>query len=188
MQIETRMCKGCLEILPLDEENFYKSSRQNPERPTKFEHRCKVCCKSQVKSRSRTIEGKLARRAYESTDQYRHNKALREKRYRQENPDGYKDSRLRSTFNITLSEYNDLLDKQGGGCAVCRAKPSDQKRSLHVDHDHSCCNGYRSCGKCVRGILCTKCNTAMGLANESIETLSSMIDYLRSNNGSKLGT
>jgi len=33
--------------------------------------------------------------------------------------------------------------------------------SLHVDHDHNCCNGVKSCGKCVRGIICNRCNKAV---------------------------
>lgn len=59
-------------------------------------------------------------------------------------------------FGITGDEYRALLAKQGGRCAICQRKPG--KYRLSVDHDHECCPGARSCGKCIRGLLCGDCN------------------------------
>lgn len=59
-------------------------------------------------------------------------------------------------------------------CAIC-ARVDD----LNIDHDHACCPGEQSCGKCVRGILCRSCNTALGYAKDSTETLEGMIAYLK---------
>lgn len=45
---------------------------------------------------------------------------------------------------------------------MCR-EPFEDDRRIYVDHDHGCCPGEgRSCGKCVRGLLCLRCNTALG--------------------------
>jgi len=41
------------------------------------------------------------------------------------------------------------------GCNICG---EFTERHLQIDHDHNCCNGVRSCGKCVRGIVCNRCN------------------------------
>jgi hypothetical protein len=49
-----------------------------------------------------------------------------------------------------------------------------------VDHDHACCPGERSCGKCVRAILCMNCNNALGCVRDNIEILRKMISYLES--------
>lgn len=57
---------------------------------------------------------------------------------------------LRRNYNISLEEYNQLLEAQGGGCAICGKRPEQQKTNLAVDHDHK--TGT------VRGILCTSCN------------------------------
>lgn len=48
----------------------------------------------------------------------------------------------------------------GDSCGICGYRPSIGEKALHIDHDHSCCPGQRSCGKCVRGVLCYPCNAA----------------------------
>lgn len=54
-------------------------------------------------------------------------------------------------LGVTDAEYTALLTVQGGGCAICNAKP--KTRRLHVDHDHAT-------GE-VRGLLCHRCNRAL---------------------------
>src|SRR5688572_4448290 len=80
-------------------------------------------------------------------------------------------------FGLTKESYADILLKQGGGCAICGETEGVAGRSLHVDHDRNCCNRRQSCGKCVRGILCSGCNTALGLLGE--KNLEAAIGYLR---------
>ena len=89
---------------------------------------------------------------------------------------------LRYSYGITLEQYNAMAAKQGGGCAVCGQSPRgtglNQKR-LHVDHDHSCCSGKKkTCGRCLRGLLCSNCNIAMGLLNDDPEKLRALASYL----------
>lgn len=59
-------------------------------------------------------------------------------------------------------------------CEVCGG--SDK---LHVDHDHNCCSGAGSCGKCVRGVLCSSCNWALGNVKDKVSTLQGLIEYLQ---------
>lgn len=92
----------------------------------------------------------------------------------------YAGSLLTRKFNITPREYSQMLDAQGGVCAICKKAPSDKR--LAVDHDHSCCpETGSSCGKCIRGLLCWMCNTAIGNMNDDIARLEAAIAYLRSN-------
>lgn len=77
-------------------------------------------------------------------------------------------SRLRSQFNISVEEYDQILDAQGGVCAVCK-KPPTTKR-LAVDHDHA--TGL------IRGLVCWWCNKLIGAANDDAERLRSASDYL----------
>jgi len=68
-------------------------------------------------------------------------------------------------FGVTAERYRELLERQGGACAACNQPESAEYggnvKSLAVDHDHACCPGKRSCGECVRGLLCQACNTAL---------------------------
>lgn len=81
-------------------------------------------------------------------------------------------------YKLTPDDYDVLLAKQGGGCAICGVVPILKER-LHVDHDHKCCPARkRSCGKCVRGLLCSACNTMLGHAKDDTARLLRAIDYL----------
>ena len=70
--------------------------------------------------------------------------------------------RLREAYGITADQYDLMLAAQGGGCAICGVTPEHFKLAMPVDHDHACCPGRKSCGQCVRGILCPFCNNALG--------------------------
>lgn len=81
--------------------------------------------------------------------------ALQEKRRKT----GY---HFRRYFNITLERYDQMVSEQGGVCAICRKPPSGKRARLVVDHDHACCpESGRSCGACVRGLLCVGCNVKL---------------------------
>jgi hypothetical protein len=68
---------------------------------------------------------------------------------------------LRTTFGLTLEQYDEILEAQGGVCAICGAPPGE--KNLGVDHDHACCPSSRkTCGKCIRGLLCMNCNQELG--------------------------
>lgn len=63
---------------------------------------------------------------------------------------------IRSKYNILYSEFLAMAQK---GCNVCG---EFTERHLQVDHDHNCCNKPSSCGKCVRGVVCNRCNQTIG--------------------------
>lgn len=85
---------------------------------------------------------------------------------------GYDPRRFRR-HNITKEYYDTLLNKYNNKCWIC--KSSD---AVHIDHDHSCCPGGYSCGKCIRGLLCSNCNTAIGLFKDNKLLLLEAIKYL----------
>ena len=83
-------------------------------------------------------------------------------------------------YSITVEQYMTLLESQGGVCKLCKKEDSSFRTRLSVDHDHSCCPNEKSCGKCIRGLLCHHCNITLGAARDDIQTLQNMIDYLKS--------
>lgn len=82
------------------------------------------------------------------------------------------------TYNLTIQQYWALYEAQGGHCALCQRATGKAKR-LAIDHDHACCPGSTSCGRCVRGLLCGPCNKFLGHARDLIEFFQRCIDYLK---------
>lgn len=80
-------------------------------------------------------------------------------------------------YGLNEDQYAALLDAQGGVCAVCR-QVCARGTELSVDHDHTCCPGTRSCGKCVRGLLCRACNAGIGLLRDDPALVQSAATYL----------
>jgi hypothetical protein len=82
------------------------------------------------------------------------------------------------TYRITKEQHITLWESQGRACAICK-KPIDRTgKKTHIDHDHACCAGDRSCGKCIRGLLCDNCNHALGMFQDSATVLQEAMTYL----------
>ena len=92
-----------------------------------------------------------------------------------DNRDKVRWNTLWSKYRLRKDDYEELLARQGGKCGICQKEfGQDQPR---VDHDHSCCDGRISCGKCVRGLLCDICNKRLG-AYEAIIQEPNLTIYL----------
>jgi hypothetical protein len=82
------------------------------------------------------------------------------------------------SYKLSSVQYTELMTSQKGKCAICKIEFTERIKP-HVDHNHSCCPTQKTCGKCIRGLLCTKCNTMLGHANDSPELLKTAIRYLK---------
>lgn len=94
---------------------------------------------------------------------------------RKKNPGRAKNADLKKSFGITIEEYNAILEKQKGVCAICGEKETAKGnggivRNLAVDHDHET-------GE-IRGLLCSNCNNGLGRFKDSPNLLTNAIDYL----------
>lgn len=67
---------------------------------------------------------------------------------------------MATKYRISVFDYASMMQN---GCAVC----GTDEVQLSVDHDHSCCPGVRSCGKCVRGPLCQPCNLLLAAVDRT---------------------
>lgn len=81
-------------------------------------------------------------------------------------------AKVKSRYGITHSEYESILAMQGGACAICGTEDTGYWDRFHIDHCHT--TGH------VRGLLCTKCNTGLGMFLDNRELLLSAIKYLDS--------
>jgi hypothetical protein len=75
-------------------------------------------------------------------------------------------------YGVTPEQVAQMLYYQDGGCAVCGHIPSEKdKKGLGLDHCHAT-------GK-VRGLLCVRCNAALGMINDSVDILSKLIIHVQ---------
>lgn len=87
-----------------------------------------------------------------------------------------RERQLKHKYGITLKEYEELLEKQGGCCAICKTPrnrtsgTNEEKWNYSVDHNHET-------GK-VRGLLCNQCNRGLGMFLDDKNILLAARDYL----------
>lgn len=75
--------------------------------------------------------------------------------------------KLERMFSITQQDYENILALQNHRCALCQKDRCITGKNFAVDHDHDCCPGDRSCGECIRGLLCSApCNWGLEMNRE----------------------
>lgn len=161
-----RTCPECGETKPLDGFNAEKRGREGRSA------RCKECRNRQLRQR------------WKDDPEYRIRKRAASKAWADAHPwpggryARYRDATLKRNYGITHEDYEQRLADQGGGCAICGDPPPDN-RCYPVDHDHNCCPKEQTCGKCLRGILCVKCNVGLGNYRDRPDLLIKAAEYLR---------
>lgn len=158
-------CIGCHKNLSLDNFNNKKRGRFHKS------NYCKTC--TQVQSRKYQEENK--EKLKEKTNIYRKlNKekiAERQKEIYQKNKDtSFKTYRLKSKYNLSIEDYNEMEKSQNFCCMICKKEKSLLKGGLVVDHCHET-------GK-VRSLLCWKCNVGIGSFFDNSTALKQAAEYI----------
>jgi len=124
----------------------------------------------------RDLINKRARERRKTDPEYRAKQIEYSRLWRKNNPGKMafmkKKSILKHTYGLTLEQYNEMVNRNGGRCYICNKikKRNNCKNGLCVDHDHK--TGQ------VRGLLCHSCNRALGLLGDDIKILKLAIKYL----------
>ena len=91
------------------------------------------------------------------------------------NPKSIRAGKLRREYGLSYDDYQYLWEQQDGVCAICfkveRSMSNGKVRSLAVDHDHAT--------KQIRGLLCDKCNRAVGFLDDDPLRAEALARYLR---------
>jgi len=175
-----RVCTSCKDELPLTSEYFTKA----PKGLGGLSAKCKICQQIYyLKNKERLLL---------KQDLWRVNNKDKRNKYLEENKDKITEVRrkwavkrastkrtqhLFRTYGIEEIELSDKMNKQSGCCEICGNTLIDRSGSNNfcVDHNHTT-------GE-VRGLLCKKCNTALGMLEESIESANMLIKYIEKYNG-----
>ena len=145
--VQLKQCPKCGELKPLGDFHNDKNSQDGKTR------RCKEC--NNTASRDRWPIAKL-------TQKPRNPEVTRARflRWNINNPERRHHNRLLHRYGQTLDDYYAILEEKGG-CGICGTDQPGGRSGLWFqgDHDHDCCKGKVSCGKCFRGFVCHRCNT-----------------------------
>lgn len=160
-----KRCSKCGVEQPLD--NFYKAKGTRDG----FRGDCKSCFQARAKERYPLVREQAIARAkqwrIDNIERFR--EVQRERRTRPEVKAKERAGHLKRKFGITPETYDEMLAGQDGGCAICRRPPRDDI-ALHVDHEHGT-------GR-VRGLLCFRCNNALGDFEDDAPLLMRAVDYV----------
>jgi hypothetical protein len=147
-----KTCSACGTAKPLGDFYTYMDKRRGRRRmhPT-----CKLC--SNAKSRAYSAA---------NAEKVSENK----RRYYRENIDALKEKGRFARYGVTEEQFVALLEGQGGRCAICFSDDPGRGKDWNVDHDHAT--------GAVRGLLCSKCNLALGGFRDDASLLRSAVAYL----------
>ena len=88
------------------------------------------------------------------------------------NRDKVRWNRLWTNYRMRQGDWDRMFSEQGGLCYLCRSS-----EPTCVDHDHNCCPNDRSCGQCVRKLLCQPCNIFVGQLETRQHLLKDALQY-----------
>jgi len=95
------------------------------------------------------------------------------KEYRIKNKKNEKESnrlyQKKNKYGLLPEEYYSLFINQQNKCAICGLEFNENNKGF-VDHCHITNK--------IRGLLCTKCNSLLGMANDNKDILQKAIEYL----------
>ena len=158
-------CSRCETFKAADANNF------QPSVITRGSGVCKPCKHAQKREYYRRNREKCANKRHEKRkENLEHHKKV-VSLWRKNNPEKQICYNLKWKYGITLKEYKKMLASQLHSCACCRVSADDEK--LFVDHCHET-------GE-IRGLICKKCNSAIGYLGDNVEGVMQAVNYLKGN-------
>lgn len=135
---------------------------------------CVRCVGERTKSRSGEVYSKYLNspkgqtwiKGFRNSDTYKGVQNRYHKKHYAKDSRPYKNRGYQHRYGITIEQVEQLKDEQGHVCAICK-----EPRDLVVDHCHTTNK--------IRAMLCGSCNVGLGMAQESVDILSNMIEYIK---------
>lgn len=157
--------------------NLKKWRHANPEKVQVYEKKKYIKRKEQANKASKEwyLNNKDKVKEYnkkyhmENKEKNKPKKKQWEENNKEKNKEVKRKSYLKRKYGLSIEDYNDMFVKQKGCCAICGRHQSKIKGILNVDHDHLT--------GCIRGLLCTKCNSFIGYIYEDPKVLHKIVNY-----------
>lgn len=171
-----KKCKKCNNWISLD--NFSKDST----RTDNLHPYCKNC-RSNMDKEYKIKNPHVVEKNKERSKKWRQNNPERSKElvleWKKRNPNKKSEldrkSQLWTHYRLTIEKWMEMYNSQNGSCAICKKNGN----KLYVDHDHKCCPKNITCGKCVRGLVCQKCNIFLHyIDSEYLNYIEIAVEYI----------
>lgn len=170
LRLSEKHCRKCATTKPISEFTIVKYKTMSGSNSTRFTTQCRECTRARKRDYHRENKDKFVAKAKAWAE------ANPERRLQQVR--GVSHRKRLKKFGITQAEYEVLNTTQGGVCAICgQAPPMHHCRKfagedlLSIDHSHTT-------GK-VRGLVCRRCNLALGNVLESETIALGLLEYIR---------
>lgn len=162
VSVEAKVCSKCFVEKPISQFMRAWVSAGVPKGPDGHQGTCKQCMADGQRERRANNPHKF--RAWDKTKRAGYS------------PEAKRANFLKYHHSITVEKYDEMYDAQGGCCAICKVAAD----RLYIDHDHECCPDGRKkkCGRCVRALLCSRCNLALGNFDDSADLMRAAIEYV----------
>ena len=154
-----KICQSCREEKSLEE---FKRNRKTPD------GRTYVCIECAKRRRATPVEGLTAEDRRQRDLARLRERATTEPEYLARR----KAAVRKTTYGLTGEQYQNILDVQGGVCAICKRPPeaTGGRGGLQVDHCHDT--------NMIRGLLCFHCNAGLGHFKHDVTLLMNAVRYL----------
>lgn len=174
-----KTCYSCKETKPLEE---FGRSKRNKDGASSY---CLDCGRKKSADQRKKLKEDDQKYA-----EHKANQAAKMRQRRLADPEKYAYTNIRTAdehrwyriwnrYKLTKDDSIEILENQDWSCLICSSDIDTD--SFVVDHDHGCCPGRKSCGKCVRGFLCQQCNKRLGFIEGDEQWLKAASDYLEAN-------
>ena len=167
-----KFCYKCLQYLPL---KLFSPSKRGAHG---LQSRCKICRNKTSVIYNSLNKDKIKKKYNENIEFIRKRDVGRNNTITKNGLTSARERTIKTRYKITAEEYLQMIEDQDNKCAICRKEETAKSRyggirALNIDHHHES-------GR-VRGLLCTRCNQAIGLLKDDIELFKNTVDYLTNN-------
>lgn len=164
--MDRKDCPNCETEKPVSE--FSKRSKTYADGSVMYASWCKACVSHKV---TNADYGTCVKDGCDKTAKYKGSRKCWKHHKPKKRAKSLRKSRIKRLYGITVEQYDAQAEAQDYKCAVCGVEDLSDGRRLAVDHNHDTGD--------VRGLLCSNCNTGIGLLQDSPEVASSAASYLK---------
>lgn len=167
-----KRCITCQDKFETTKRTTYENKRKLNRKPILLEISCATCGNKFIKQKLGTVS-----RYCDDCKQFQKDSSGRLKPPKHVIERGRR-HHFQKNYGLSIEQRDAILKLQSGKCAICQDSETENNY-LQIDHDHNCCPTAKTCGNCVRGLICSRCNRALGMLDDNPYLARDLVIYLK---------